>query len=497
MELAELVRRTRSLEDLPALLARLGHEPSGIRSRDSPTRPWSSAGRAIFPGTPSPPRDADRRARAFARRMAVRGRLCGVMGLDPAGRRLTFAVSLERRAAALGRSRCPGAPPPSPRWGGWRPRGLAGAAGYAAHVAEVLAGEAAGPALLPGLPLDPGAHGRRAPRPAPAADRHALALLQLTRVLFLYFVQAKGWLAGNPRFLAEAVDGCLSRRRKVQRDLLRPLFFGTLNRPGGDRGRTARRSAPSPSSTAACSSRTRWSAESGGTSRTTSGATRSTACSSGFTSPWWKAIAAGSLPTCWAECSRASWRRDERRASGTYYTPAALVDRLVGEGMAALVADRLHCSMSEAERRLADGEAAARQVALRLRVLDPAVGSGAFLLGALERMSSVKSPGASPARIRRRILQANLFGVDRNGAAVRLTELRLWLAVIADDRTERPEDVHPLPNLDCLVRQGDSLFETVGDGLRSSDRRRATKLRELRAAVVASSGRGSRSRSAR
>ena len=35
------------------------------------------------------------------------------------------------------------------------------------------------------------------PGPMPSADRHALALLQLTRVLFLYFVQAKGWLAGN------------------------------------------------------------------------------------------------------------------------------------------------------------------------------------------------------------------------------------------------------------------------------------------------------------
>ena len=64
----------------------------------------------------------------------------------------------------------------------------------------------------------------------PAEDRAHLALLQLTRVLFLYFVQSKGWLDGRGDFLARAVDDCLQRRRPLHRDLLRPLFFGALNR---------------------------------------------------------------------------------------------------------------------------------------------------------------------------------------------------------------------------------------------------------------------------
>ena len=74
-----------------------------------------------------------------------------------------------------------------------------------------------------------------------AADRHALALLQLTRVLFLYFVQSKGWLDGRGDFLARAVDDCLQRGRRLHRDLLRPLFFGTLNRPVHARSAAARR----------------------------------------------------------------------------------------------------------------------------------------------------------------------------------------------------------------------------------------------------------------
>jgi hypothetical protein len=43
--------------------------------------------------------------------------------------------------------------------------------------------------------------------------------------------------------------------------------------------------------------------------------------------------------------------------------------------------------------------------------------------------------------------------------AVRMTELRLWLAIIADDPAERSDEVTPLPNLDGLIRQGDSLLD--------------------------------------
>ena len=97
-----------------------------------------------------------------------------------------------------------------------------------------------------------------------------------------------------------------------------------------------------------------------------------------------------------------------------------------------------------------------------LTLLDPAVGSGAFLLGALERLAAFEPDGGRRSARKRRILTRNLFGVDQNATAVRLAELRLWLAVIAADPAERMETVKPLPNLDCLIRQGDSLFDHSG-----------------------------------
>jgi hypothetical protein len=85
--------------------------------------------------------------------------------------------------------------------------------------------------------------------------------------------------------------------------------------------------------------------------------------------------------------------------------------------------------------------------------------------------------------------------VDRSAAAVRLTELRLWLAVIAEDPADRPELIQPLPNLDCLIRQGDSLFEPVGDGLRLRpvESGLAEALRVARRRVVTATGREKRS----
>ena len=79
------------------------------------------------------------------------------------------------------------------------------------------------------------------PTALPRRNRHALGLVALTRVLVLYFVQSRGWLDGRERFLREELDRCLAGRQPVEKRLLHPLFFGTLNRPVSERSRAARR----------------------------------------------------------------------------------------------------------------------------------------------------------------------------------------------------------------------------------------------------------------
>src|SRR6266480_7237564 len=96
-----------------------------------------------------------------------------------------------------------------------------------------------------------------------------------------------------------------------------------------------------------------------------------------------------------------------------------------------------------------------------LTILDPAAGSGAFLLGALDELVALRAAAGEPvtAALRRDVVARSLYGVDLNPAAVRLTELRLWLALVADDDTTDAAAVAPLPNLDGHVRQGDALLD--------------------------------------
>ena len=95
-----------------------------------------------------------------------------------------------------------------------------------------------------------------------------------------------------------------------------------------------------------------------------------------------------------------------------------------------------------------------------LRILDPACGSGAFLVHALETVSRIRvqlDPSVPLHRVRRRMLTCSIFGVDINPMAVWLCELRLWLSMAIEDPETNPLRVTPLPNLDRNVRVGDSL----------------------------------------
>ena len=408
-----------------------------------------------------------------------------MLGLEPVSRRLTVAISLTGAPRLVLDLDHP-TPAALEKLRRLATSAACGAAGFAAHAVDVLGGETVGLRFFRQFRHTLERMAAGVSGPILPADRHAIALLQLTRILFLYFVQARGWLAGNPRFLAEGVDECLARKRNVHRDLLRPLFFGTLNRPAAERGRRARALGSIPFLN-------------GGLFephplerrlRRDIGNDLWRDAFDGLFERFHFTLEAdergGVAPDMLGRVFEGVMAPDERRASGTYYTPAALVGELLDQALIPLVADRLGCSETRAEQRLADGESSAWRAVRTLKVLDPAVGSGAFLLGALERLTPPHPNGRHAAALRRQVLRRNLFGVDLNGAAVRLTELRLWLAVVAADRSDRPERVQPLPNLDCLIRQGDSLFDPTGSSPAPSAP--AAGLAELRRRIVVATG---------
>ena len=504
MELRSALHAVTSLEDLPKLVACLGHQPTWERV---PPEAWNKGQRRVFEVTAvgrtgevpwlgvashAPERDA----RALAHRVIRRGQVALVLAIDPAARRLAITVSFngcpclsldlthpeKESLASLKR--------------------LAGTSdggryAFAARAAEALSAEPVSRRFFREFRATLDRMTGGVARQVPAEDRHGLVLLQLTRILFLYFIQAKGWLAGQDRFLARQVDGCLMNGRRIQRDLLRPLFFGTLNQPPEARSKTARRFGSIPFLN-------------GGLFEPH---TLERRYPLDIPNHFWRDAfdglferfhftvtegenSSGVAPDMLGRVFEGVMSPVSRKASGAFYTPAPLVDQLLDAALIALLSSRLGWTESAAERRLADRDPSVGRALSPITVLDPAAGSGAFLLRALERLAACGSPAMSMTSRKREVLRYNLFGVDSNAAAVRLTELRLWLAMIADDPADRPEQVAPLPNLDCLIRQGDSLFEPQGfhhSNCPLPDARQAAELSALRQEVLHATGSQKRS----
>ena len=453
-----------AVADLPSLAFALGFDAAWHPFEGNGIGPLTVVGRragllAIGLAGTDPPRDA----RRIARWATGRGTSAVVTVIDPTRRLLAISVTgherpvasialdairaIDERILERGRSVRHESP-------------LAAAVGWA----DALAGQSLGDRFFEEFRDTLEAVMAQLPRAIPARDRHALGLLALTRVLFLYFVQERGWLDGRPRFLREELDRCLAGSGGVERKFLHPLFFGTLNRAPQDRSAATRRFGRIPFLNGGLFEphrlETRWSPQL--PDDVWRDAFDRLFERYHFTiaedDPCRSSIGPDMLGRVFERVMNPELRRD----SGAFYTPSVLVDRLVDRGLAHWLASRLDCSVEEARARVERGEQSVTPLIETMTVLDPAVGSGAFLLGALKWLVRArKRAGQDTASATRAVVRGNLFGVDRNPNAVRLTELRLWLAVIQADASEEPEQVAPLPNLDALVRQGDSVIDPV------------------------------------
>lgn len=492
-----------SLKDLPALAVELGFDATwhelALDALDPalpPLPPAAIVGRkggALLLGLIDA--EAERLAARTAAALDRRGSVALVAGLDPIRRRLTLSATVSDRPFAtldLDRLRAidlrileRGRLVPSDRANlvslGW---------------AEALSGRSLDRRFFTEFraALD---HAIDAlPARIPRRDRHALALLDLTRVLFLYFVQDRGWLDGRPRFLSEEL-ALAARAGQIERRLFRPLFFGTLNTPVARRSVTARRFGRVPFLNGGLF-------EPRPLERRYPDDIPDEVWRTAFARVFERyhfTIAAepgsGAIgPDMLGRVFEGVMDPDGRRETGAFYTPRALVDRVVRQALEAWLAEP---GRGEGAVDLARPDATTLALVRGVAMLDPAVGSGAFLVGALRELVAIRVRGGeSPGAATRAVVAHNLFGVDVNPSAVHLTELRLWLEVIQADPDTTPDTVLPLPNLDALIRQGDSVFEPMalppgpGHGaLIGAQRRRVVaasgpaKRRELKALRVA------------
>lgn len=308
-----------------------------------------------------------------------------------------------------------------------------------------------------------------------SSDADELALLYTSRLVFLSFIETKGWLNYDHAFLANRFADCMVEGGDFHGRILKPLFFGTLNTPPARRAKAARRFGRVPFLNGGLFSRTplerrasqaRFSDEAfGDVFGDLLTRYRFTAREDGTS---WSEAAVD--PEMLGKAFESLMSRDERKGSGAYYTPHALVRQVSRSALTCgLSSDTLGPHLIEAalDGSVIDSSSRAHllEATSRLRVLDPACGSGAFLVHMLEELCALRTRLGDlrpPHFVRRDLLTRSIFGVDVNPMAVWLCELRLWLAVAIEDPEPDPVRVTPLPNLDRNVRVGDSLS---GEGL--------------------------------
>lgn len=182
---------------------------------------------------------------------------------------------------------------------------------------------------------------------------------------------------------------------------------------------------------------------------------------------------------------------DERGDAGIFYTPRteidlmcrlALVDNLtnhLGKDHKNLLYEVLF-AFSPDDKAEADGKLAAASLwesldttLKRLAVVDPACGSGSFLVGMLHILDDLRDRvnqglGRKESSFNRKkgIIGQNLYGVDVMEWACHVAELRLWLALVIDAEFSREElhlrDEPLLPHFSFNIRCGDSLVQEIG-----------------------------------
>jgi len=203
-----------------------------------------------------------------------------------------------------------------------------------------------------------------------------------------------------------------------------------------------------------------------------------------------------------------------RKATGSYYTPREIVDYMVTESLKQYFQTNLD-SIEAIEEKLEglfstatdkndnpfDNETTRNIVALidNLRIVDPAVGSGAFPMGVLNKLVFILSKLDPENRLwkeaqlkaidravtdpvlknklkeqtERQFLEKNsdygrklyliqkcIYGVDIQQIAVEVAKLRFFISLLVDERVDKNKDnwgIEPLPNLDFKIMQGDSL----------------------------------------
>ena len=165
---------------------------------------------------------------------------------------------------------------------------------------------------------------------------------------------------------------------------------------------------------------------------------------------------------------------EDNKDKGAFYTPKEIVHYMTQESLIEYLKTHLTHSREAIENLIKNHITTAftrddlktiEKLIDTVKICDPAIGSGAFPMGLLQEISSLKAvfhfaldkkpKDWKPATVKQAIIQNSIYGVDLENDAVDIARLRFWLSLVVDEPTPKP-----LPNLDYKIMQGNSLLES-------------------------------------
>ena len=323
------------------------------------------------------------------------------------------------------------------------------------------------------------------------AQAHAFTQILMNRLMLLYFVQKRGWLNNSTDFLREFFIRCRQDERKNKsfyRDYLEPLFFRAFNRENGfedlaapDTVKEIFKNAPylnggmfvhleeieppdiNVPDTAFDLMFDRLFDRYNFTVREDT--------------PLDIELAVD--PELLGNVYQRLVSEEERGQAGLFYTQATEVNFMCQRALIEYLARHLPAKRKDIIRLIMNyfdppddldmpWDKLEEHLA-KVKICDPACGSGAFLVAMLHLLVDLRNlvrkrlhQDTDAFELKKAVISQNLYGADVKAHAVRIAELRLWLSLVVDapdDFVQKHPDDPLLPNLTYRLRQGDSLIE--------------------------------------
>lgn len=358
------------------------------------------------------------------------------------------------------------------------------------------------------------------------------AVLIISRMIFLYFIQKKGWLNGKKDYLYDRFVYCEENKLNYYKDILEPLFFECLNTPLDvgmikNRSERARKLYENFKSVTdiECNSKFR------GIPYLNGGLfERNPKYEVGndisISNEVFKELFENLLnkynftvredlgydtdiavdPELLGRIFENMINVQERKKTGSFYTPRPIISFMCKQSLKEYLFNKVKVTDKEKiehlinfledenlygkikvvidEQKKISEEINGEKFKLtmeeayellgllnKVKICDPAVGSGAFILGMLQLLVLIKykinlyvfNKHIDFYETKKEIIKNNLFGVDIQEGAIDIARLRLWLSLAVEYEAKSIEDVKPLPNLAYKIVQGNSLISKFED----------------------------------